>query len=254
MPVQRGIPCRSSASPDGLCSVPVDHLHDLLVNEVVRFFPRDALPCVLATVLAGAFEGMQDAVVVVDHLLCSQAPQAQASLVVRVFRIALDVVDDAVLHVHQQSAVLMASWAGACVGPDDGHAVFFPGPFPTGRVVLGRRVLGFFLDEEGAVDVGFDLVFDFGLRFCHDGCPLSFLSMSARADEACRRGAGRLGVSRSRSGRRALVGGRCGHVPTGKRGVGFRPQPQAPSGRSAQAGRGCALAPWLGRHWLAATV
>ena len=129
---------------------------------------------------------MQDAVVVVDHLLCSQAPQAQASLVVRVFRIALDVVDDAVLHVHQQSAVLMASWAGACVGPDDGHAVFFPGPFPTGRVVLGRRVLGFFLDEEGAVDVGFDLVFDFGLRFCHDGCPLSFLSMSARADEACR--------------------------------------------------------------------
>ena len=62
-------------------------------RNVVGLFPRDALPLVFAAILAGAFHGMGQAVLVVHDLGHVEAAHAQAALREGVFGVAF--------HLHQ---------------------------------------------------------------------------------------------------------------------------------------------------------
>ena len=127
--------------PDGFGAVGLDDLLHLALDDVVGFFPRDALERVLAAVFLGTLHGIAQTVLVVEHFLEGQAPRAQPALVVRVFGVAFDLFQHAVLHVHEHAAVVMATRAGTCVGADDGVAVLLPRPRAACRVVL-RAALG----------------------------------------------------------------------------------------------------------------
>ena len=62
----------------------------------------------------------------------------QATLVVRVLGIALDLLQDAVFDVHENTAIVVASRSRARVRANDGVAVLLPCPLVSGRIVLSR--------------------------------------------------------------------------------------------------------------------
>ena len=84
---------------------------DMLLDHVVRLVPGNLLPLVLAA-LAHALQGVTQAGRVVDGLVDHvQAAHAQTAAAELVVRVALDVVDLAVLHVEQHAAPLVAARA-----------------------------------------------------------------------------------------------------------------------------------------------
>ena len=108
-----------------LVQVRVDPVADL----VERLVPRDALPLVLAP-LARAAQGVLRTLLVVHALDEVEAAHAQAPVRARVQRVALDLLQLAVLDVHEHAAGVMAARGGIRVGARDGVAVLFPLPLP----------------------------------------------------------------------------------------------------------------------------
>ena len=123
--------------PDGFGAVLLDDLAHLALDDVVGLIPRDALERVLAAIGASSLLRVQQAVGMVEHLVVSQAPRAQAPLVIGVVGIAFHVVEHAILHVHEHAAVVVAARARAGARPVDGEVAVLPGPLAASRVVLG---------------------------------------------------------------------------------------------------------------------
>ena len=125
----------SLGDPDGLGPVRVDDLAHFLQDDLGRLIPGNALERIFAAVFASAFHGVEQTVGVVEHLLVGKASRAEASLVIGVFGIALDLLELAILHVEQDSAVVMAS--GTRAGTASNNLVFALSPFPfaTFRIV-----------------------------------------------------------------------------------------------------------------------
>ena len=87
-----------------------DGLHFAL-DDVIRLIPGDALESVLSPVFLSSLHRVSQAVFVIQHLLERQTTRAKTTLVVRVFRIALDFFEYTILHVHKNAAVVVAAWA-----------------------------------------------------------------------------------------------------------------------------------------------
>ena len=133
---QEGDPRRDVAAgavvhEDGLAAEArlVDVRVDPIRDGVKRFLPGNALPLVLAA-LAGALQRVLGALLVVHALHQVQAAHAQAAVRARIQRVALDLLQPAVLGVHQNAARVVAARGGVRVGAGDGVAVLFPLPLP----------------------------------------------------------------------------------------------------------------------------
>ena len=129
--------------PDAVVIV-MNGLADLLVGvlePVEGFFPRDALPLVLA-LFAIAEERPLEAIVVVDVLDHVQAAQAQTSLVVPEIGVALDLLELAVFDVREHAAAVVTPRSG----PDRGAGHFITILVPT--PVCFVQIMVVFVDHE----------------------------------------------------------------------------------------------------------
>lgn len=128
----------SLGDPDRLGAIGIDDLLHLAFDDFVCLVPADLGKRVLAAVLPVPLQRMAQTVGMVEHFLEGEAPRTQATLVVRVLGIALNLLQDAVFDVHENTAIVVASRSRARVRANDGVAVLLPCPLVSGRIVLSR--------------------------------------------------------------------------------------------------------------------
>ena len=116
---------------DGLGTILVLEVLHLLGDGVICLVPGDALPLVLAAVLAGALHGIQDAIRIVDVVADGQAADTEAAVGDGVVLIALDAHELTIgVHVGLDAASgRMASRRRPRATAGDGEAVFFEAPW-----------------------------------------------------------------------------------------------------------------------------
>ena len=125
----------ADVADDGLGTVVLPDGADLLLDDVEGLVPADLLPLVLAA-LAGALHGMAQARRVVDELRHFEAAHAQRALVKRVLRVALDLLELAVLGVVKHAAAVMAAGARPGGRAGDGVLAVLPLDFPLVLLVV----------------------------------------------------------------------------------------------------------------------
>lgn len=154
------------AEDDGLGAVLLLDVEEGVGDEVDGLVPADALPLVLAAVLRVALHRVEQAVLVVGHLGHVEAADAQAPLVVRVLRVALDLDELPVLvGVEQHAAAVVAAGAGPRTPSRDGEVALLVPP----RLLMGD------LDEVADELSGYAaVVVALHAMFCHV-FPSSFL-------------------------------------------------------------------------------
>ena len=117
------------AAGDLVSTIFVGDLLEVLDDDVVGLVPGDALELVLTAVLALALHRVEQPVLVIDVIRNAQTAATQTPLIVRVFRIALDLDELAILDIAQDAADVVATRCRTCGTADDGHAILFPFPW-----------------------------------------------------------------------------------------------------------------------------
>jgi len=112
---------------DGVAAVAGPDLAHLGLDDVVGLVPADALPLVGA-LLPRPLHRVLDALLAVHGLQEVQAADAELAVVVRRQRIALDVLQPAVLGIEQHAAGVMAPRRRIMIGAGDRVAVLLPLP------------------------------------------------------------------------------------------------------------------------------
>ena len=126
---------------DGLRADFIPRSADMLFDHVVRLVPGNLLPLVLAA-LAHALQGVAQASRVVDGLVDHvQAAHAQTAAAELVVRVALDVVDLAILHVEQHAATLVAAGARPLHVAVDVELPFLPMLFLAIEILVELHLL-----------------------------------------------------------------------------------------------------------------
>lgn len=124
---ERGVAAGALLHHDGAGAVGLLEVAHLLLDEVERLLPRDALPCVLAAVLEGAFHGVLQPVFGVHGLHQVEAAHAQGAAAVAVGRVAFHLFElPFLVDVAQDAAAVMASRRGPLGGAVDGVFAVLP--------------------------------------------------------------------------------------------------------------------------------
>ncbi len=103
-----------------------DGLH-LLFDDVIGLIPAYALELTSVTaVCVSPFHGVEHAVGMVDHLRKVQTANAQLAVGARRERIALDMIQLAILGVEQHTTAVMTARRRILIGAGHGESIFLP--------------------------------------------------------------------------------------------------------------------------------
>ena len=123
---------RTDEPDNGLGTVVLLDATHVLLDKVVRLVPTALLPRVIVAALGGvATHGVDDSVLPVNRLELIQAADAQAPLVEGSTRVALDVVEHAVLHVVHQPAPVVTAGRRPMGRAEHVEFPFFPVPLAS---------------------------------------------------------------------------------------------------------------------------
>ena len=145
---RRGHAAGAGREDDRLAAELVTDLRELLIDDVVGLFPRDAGPLIrFAAIFGVALHRVEQTIGMVDGLGNVEAAHAETTLVVRVLLVAFDLDELAglLVGVDDDAAAVVATRRRPCGGTGADHPVLFPLP----RQVAARVHDGRLVEERG---------------------------------------------------------------------------------------------------------